>query len=296
MSRPVVHAAGGVLWRGDTSAPEVAVIHRPAYDDWSLPKGKAKTGEHLLLTALREVEEETGGRGVLGPHLMTTRYRVVSHRRLADKVVSYWAIRWLDGDFEVNREVDEIRWMPVGEARRQVTKRSDAAVLQSFERAPRDTRPLVLMRHGATSSQTGKARRKRQALSRTGRDQAAALVPLLHTLGAERLLSADLPACTDTLRPFGRAAGVEVQVDPRLTKAAFSEHEVAVADDLRRAVAEQTMVVCSSRRVIAELVDSLSRGSTTRPPHDTSLRKGGWWLLHLDNGDVRSYERHEPAA
>ena len=64
MSRPVVRAAGGVLWRGHPAEPEVAVIHRPAYDDWSLPKGKAKRGEHLLLTALREVEEETGGRAI----------------------------------------------------------------------------------------------------------------------------------------------------------------------------------------------------------------------------------------
>ena len=60
MSRPVVLAAGGVLWRGDADDPEVAVVHRPQYDDWSLPKGKAKPGEHLLVTALREMAEETG--------------------------------------------------------------------------------------------------------------------------------------------------------------------------------------------------------------------------------------------
>jgi 8-oxo-dGTP pyrophosphatase MutT (NUDIX family) len=57
MTRPLVLAAGGVLWRDDPGEPEVAVVHRPAYDDWSLPKGKAKPGEHLLVTALREVAE-----------------------------------------------------------------------------------------------------------------------------------------------------------------------------------------------------------------------------------------------
>lgn len=296
MRRPIVRAAGGVLWRGDPVAPEVAVIHRPAYDDWSMPKGKAKNGEHLLLTALREVAEETGGRGVLGPHLMTTRYRVLSRGRLADKFVSYWAIRWTEGTFEPSQEVDEMDWMPVAEARRRVTKRSDMAVLRAFDRAPRGTRPLVLMRHGATTSQSSKGHRKRQALSRTGREQAAALVPLLHTLGAERLLSADLPACTGTLGPFGRAAGVEVQVDPRLDRDSFPDHEKALADDLRREGAERTLVVCSSRRVIAELVDTLSRGSRVQPPHEPSVRKGGWWLLHLQDGSVSSYERHDPAA
>ena len=296
MSRPVVRAAGGVLWRGDPAAPEVAVIHRPEYDDWSLPKGKAKRGEHLLQTALREVEEETGGRGVLGPHLMTTRYRVVSRGRLADKVVTYWSVAWSEGSFEPSLEVDEMRWMPVAEARRTVTKRSDAAVLRAFERAPRGTRPLVLLRHGATTSQSGKRHRKRQALSRTGREQASALVPLLHTLGAERLLSADVPACTDTLRPFGRAVGVQIQVDSRLDRDSFPEHEQDLAADLRRGGTDETLVVCSSRQVIAELVASLGHGSTVRPPHDRSVRKGGWWLLHLRDGSVSSYERHDPAA
>ena len=59
MRSPTVLAAGGVLWRGDPARPELALVHRPKYDDWSLPKGKAKTGEHLLVTALREVTEET---------------------------------------------------------------------------------------------------------------------------------------------------------------------------------------------------------------------------------------------
>ena len=71
MSRPLVLAAGGVVWRGDAEDPELAVVHRPAYDDWSLPKGKAKPGEHLLVTALREVAEETGQQAVIGPLLTT---------------------------------------------------------------------------------------------------------------------------------------------------------------------------------------------------------------------------------
>jgi 8-oxo-dGTP diphosphatase len=88
-----VLAAGGVLWRGDPEDPELAVVHRPAYDDWSLPKGKAKPGEHLLVTALREVAEETGQRAVIGPLLTTVRYRVTAGGRPADKVVTYWSMR-----------------------------------------------------------------------------------------------------------------------------------------------------------------------------------------------------------
>ena len=72
MSRPTVLAAGGVLWRKDSADPEVAVIHRPRYDDWSLPKGKAKPGEHLLVTALREMSEETGHSPRIGARLPVT--------------------------------------------------------------------------------------------------------------------------------------------------------------------------------------------------------------------------------
>jgi len=76
MSRRTVVAAGGVLWRQDAVNPEVALVHRPKYDDWSLPKGKVKLGEHLLVTALREVTEETGHRPRLGPYLATVRYPI----------------------------------------------------------------------------------------------------------------------------------------------------------------------------------------------------------------------------
>ena len=106
MSRAVVVAGGGVLWRGEVDRPEVAVVHRPQYDDWSLPKGKAKATEHLIVTAVREVEEETGSLVELGPALLTTRYRVRVRGRMADKVVTYWAMRHPGGDFVESDEVD----------------------------------------------------------------------------------------------------------------------------------------------------------------------------------------------
>jgi 8-oxo-dGTP pyrophosphatase MutT (NUDIX family) len=69
-----IRAAGAVLWRRSSRGIEVALIHRPRYDDWSFPKGKTKAGEHLPETAVREVTEETGIRPVLGRPLPTSRY------------------------------------------------------------------------------------------------------------------------------------------------------------------------------------------------------------------------------
>ena len=166
----------------------MALVHRPAYDDWSLPKGKAKPGEHLLVTALREVAEETGQRAVIGPLLTTVRYRVTAGGRPADKVVTYWSMRRAGGTFATNKEVDELRWLGLAAARRQLTSASDRAVLDAFVRSARDTRPLVLVRNAASD------------------DQADALVPVLQGLGVTALVSADLASCLETFAPTAQAA------------------------------------------------------------------------------------------
>ena len=109
-----VEAAGGVLWRrsGDGSV-EIAVVHRPRYDDWSLPKGKLDEGETFEEAALREVEEETGMRCRLGRELGETHYE---DRKGRPKIVRYWAMSDCDGEFQPNDEVDELRWVPIGDA------------------------------------------------------------------------------------------------------------------------------------------------------------------------------------
>jgi 8-oxo-dGTP pyrophosphatase MutT (NUDIX family) len=299
MKRATVLAAGAVLWRNDVQRPEVALVHRPRYDDWSIPKGKAKSGEHLLVTALREIEEETGHVGRVGPRLTTVRYRVTTGGHPATKVVTYWSMRSTGGSFEPNREVDEIDWLPVGEARRRVTSPSDRVVLDAFSRAVRDTEPLLLVRPGPTLSpprrRNGKPGARR--LNRSGRDQATALVPVLESLGVTDLRSADLPACLDMLEPFASATGLTVRRDPDLTRDAFVGNEQQVADRLLHdAVASEALVVCGQQRVISGLLTSLGRRSGIRPPHETSLKKGGWWLLHHHDGEISAYERHEPAA
>ena len=295
MTRALVVAGGGVLWRGDAVRPEVAVVHRPRYDDWSLPKGKAKATEHLIVTAAREVEEETGSVAELGPCLLTTRYRVRVRGKIADKVVTYWSMRHAGGEFVESDEVDELEWLPVRAARRRLTKRTDATVLDAFVRAPKDTRPLVLLRSGPTrSTAVRRDGRPARTLSRRGREQAEDLVPVLDRLGVESLRSADSAACTSTLRPYARAARVPISVDARLGRAGYPGHQREVLDELVEEATRVTTALCCPRPVVADLVGSLGRLGRSRPPHDTGLRKGGWWLLHLQDGRVVAHERHEP--
>jgi 8-oxo-dGTP diphosphatase len=128
----LVRAAGGVVWRsGEDSDWEVLVIHRPLYDDWSLPKGKLEPGETDEVCAVREIEEETGLRCQLGPELMTVSY---VDRKGRSKEVRYWAATVTVGSFEPNQEVDEIRWLPVAHATELLTYERDSDVLEVFVR------------------------------------------------------------------------------------------------------------------------------------------------------------------
>jgi 8-oxo-dGTP diphosphatase len=277
--------------------PEVALVHRPKYDDWSLPKGKAKAGEHLLVTALREVTEETGFHPRIGPNLMTVRYRVTSGGRSSNKVVTYWSMRCVGGSFRASNEVDQMQWLPLDEARRRLTSAPDRAVLDTFRYTRRDTEPLLLVRHGATVAPARRPKRRPEGLrlNRSGRDQAASLVPVLEELGITDLLSADLAACVDMLTPFAAATGLTVQREAQLTHAGFAGNEKDVADRVRRdASSSQALVVCGGQRVIRGLLSALGQGSDARAPHETTVVKGGWWLLHHCHGAINAYERHEP--
>jgi 8-oxo-dGTP pyrophosphatase MutT (NUDIX family) len=126
-----VRAGGAVIWRhGPNGQPEALLIHRPRYDDWSLPKGKAKSGESDEEAALREVEEEVGVRGELGAELASTSYRDSKGR---EKTVRYWAIELPEGTDPIAGDgVDEWRWAPLDEAVDELTWDRDREVLESL--------------------------------------------------------------------------------------------------------------------------------------------------------------------
>ena len=128
----VVRAAGGAVWRWGPSHIEVVLIHRPRYDDWTLPKGKVNPGEDEADAALREVAEETGLRCELGAELATTRYH---DRRGRPKVVRYWAMEVYgpaEEPFRPNDEVDKLAWLDIEKAVDRLSYAHDREVLEAL--------------------------------------------------------------------------------------------------------------------------------------------------------------------
>lgn len=122
-----VLAAGGVVWREQDDGPEVALVHRPKHQDWSLPKGKLDRGESQAEAALREVEEETGVSCRLGRALGAVRYR---DRHGRPKEVRYWVMEPLGGAFRPSDEVDELRWLAPEKALGALTYDLDREVVR----------------------------------------------------------------------------------------------------------------------------------------------------------------------
>ena len=128
-----MQAAGGVIWRRSPAGElEILLVHRPRYDDWTVPKGKLEPNEGHAEAALREVKEETGLRCTLGPELGSISYR---DRKGRPKQVRYWAMTPAGGTFTPTEEVDEVRWVGVDAAPSLLSYERDRPVLAALERA-----------------------------------------------------------------------------------------------------------------------------------------------------------------
>lgn len=233
--RPPVLAAGALVWRLKNDKLQVLVVHRPRYDDWSFPKGKAEPGESMVLTAIREVAEETGRQIVLGRYLGKARRRLVSGRK---KRTLYWAAQVLPehGPGEglraavkpaSKREIDKVRWWKVEKAARKLTHADDkrllARLVDWYESGQLQVRSLVLVRHAKAVSRATWGYGINSELTRPlvmGRGQAQArdVAALLSAYGVGELVSSPWKRCVDTLAPYAHGCGLDLRSDEVFTE------------------------------------------------------------------------------
>jgi 8-oxo-(d)GTP phosphatase len=292
-SGDVVLAAGAVLWREEGGRLEVAVVHRPRYDDWSLPKGKLDPGEHLLEAAVREVAEETGCTAVLGRPLGATSYQALGR----PKRVTYWAAQATGGTFSPHEEIDGLEWLPVEAARDRVHRESDRAVLAEFRRGPHRTFPVVILRHAkAMPRKAWNGPDPERPLRPEGLQQAQRLPGLLAVWRLERVLSSPEQRCVQTVEPF-LAAGAAELLDA-LSEHGHEEDPEGAVKVLESLVQDGTpALVCTHRPVLPPLVERSRRLADVRIDLDLDgfpLRPAEMLVLHAADGRVVAAERHRP--
>ena len=258
---PDVIAAGAVVVRKGA----VLLVHRPKYDDWSFPKGKRDPGEDDVVTAVREVAEETGVEVRLGMPLPSTAYVQLDGRT---KLVHYWRASVV-GDHDVttyvaNDEIDDVAWVPIDEAAGLLSYLRDREVLAALETS-RKTTPLALLRHAkALSRKKWDGTDPERPLTDEGQAQAKILTTLLAAYGMTRVVTSSSTRCVQTVQPY-----VDEHVLTASQTVALSEEHVdedaakALIDDLL-ADTQRPSCACTGR-----CCRCCSRASASTSPRST---------------------------
>lgn len=263
-------AAGVVVWR---PGRKVLLVHRPRYDDWSLPKGKLDPGEAPQAAAVREVLEETGVRVRLGPALEDQHYPVAAGR----KTVHYW-VGWAVGDddvsaYEPNAEIDGVAWVPDDEAAARLSHARDRATLVEAGRLRGRTRALVVLRHAeALPRRDWEGEDRDRPLGRLGRDQAQRLAPVLDGWDVTRVVTSSSTRCVQTVEAYAKTRGHRLEVTEVLSEEDATGH--AVADLVADLLADRAnAVVCTHRPVLPAVLDAAGVAQE-------SLQPGGALVVH----------------
>jgi 8-oxo-dGTP pyrophosphatase MutT (NUDIX family)/phosphohistidine phosphatase SixA len=302
-----IQAAGAVLWRARAGGIETVLVHRPRYDDWSFPKGKTMPGEHVLLTAVREVEEETSVRPALGRRLATQRYPVEGQ----PKRVEYWAARPMSAErFTPGDEVDALAWLPLPAARERLSYRRDVAVLDSFTAGPADSAPVILLRHASAVAKkawrkAGHAGDRARPLSDQGRVQAKVLADLLGTFAPARVISSAALRSVDTVVPYAERIGVRVEPEPAFTVDSTApdrgETDWTPTRDAQRRItglaqSRRPVIICAHRQNLPWLLAEACAAVAAPVPDGPPLQRGAFWVLQMAGGHLGSAEQHHVEA
>lgn len=283
-------AAGMVLLRTIDDVTQVAVVHRPLYDDWTLPKGKPEADEPLPMTAHREVLEETGYRAMLGAPVGYSTHEVAGR----PKRTSWWIGYLVDGvQAPLEAEVDRVDWLSVSHARKRLTYDDDIEIMTEAVRMP-STLPFVVVRHTKAMSRknwTGPDADRR--LTERGRRQAKRLADLLEAYGVSQLASSSSTRCMDTLEPYAKRMGLPIEALDALSEEGAEAKPKAVkpamnALRIKALESNQRLAICGHRPVLPSMADALN---VDYEP----MRPGDVLIAHLDRkGKSRGVERIPP--
>jgi 8-oxo-dGTP diphosphatase len=282
----VIQAAGAVLWRRlSDDLLQVALIHRPRYDDWSFPKGKAEIGESEISCAFREVLEETGFETVFGPELCKVEYLVGD----TTKTVRYWsaqAIGEAKGVMDI-QEVDQLIWVTVADAYEKVSREGDKEVLKNFEKFGTDTIPLVLLRHGkAIAREEWEGDDGDRPLAQLGQIQSMRMLARYLPFAITEIHTSDAVRCYETVAPMARSLSLDMIYWTELSEYAFEKDKKAAINVVNDIIeSEAHALVCGHNPVIPGIVAKFM-GKKNFKELDHGLMPGEAFILHHRDGEV----------
>ncbi|MBK8461964.1 MAG: NUDIX hydrolase [Nigerium sp.] len=290
-TRKITVAAGTVaLHERDGKKPQVLLVHRPSYDDWTLPKGHLDPDEYEAVAAARETWEESGSRVVLGRPAGVISYPVGG----GTKVVHYWTARALQiRARKPDREVDKVAWLTPSHALTRMTYDDEKGVLRTAL-ALEKTTPFLIVRHAkAMDRKNWSGRDQARPITARGRKQASRLVPLLEAFGVRSLASSSSTRCVQTLVPYAQRAGLTVDPWAILSEEIGEENPKGVAKLMRRLAREAAAsgvptAVCGHRPVLPVMLAEL--GIAPR-----LMQTAATIIAHLSpSGEVVATEFHRP--
>lgn len=318
MTTPIP-AAGTVPWRRRRGQLEVALVHRPKYDDWSWAKGKLDPGEDWPVAAVRETHEETSLAVGLGRPLPGAEYTVLDGTgQPATKEVRYWAAEATSPAGPLRNEIDEVRWLDVIAASDRLDYARDRDQLRALVRADKagtlTTWPLALVRHAhAVGRGSWVGDDQLRPLDATGRHRAESIAALLAAYGVRRLVSSPSVRCADTLRPFAAQLGASLRTKDGLSEEGYAAEPARAGHHLERLVERGTpAALCSHGPVLPDLLMALLAlvdpdepeadlaAASLRAAARDKMAKGEVLVAHLvgTGGDARvvAVERHLPPS
>ncbi|MGB5951569.1 MAG: NUDIX domain-containing protein [Ornithinimicrobium sp.] len=260
----VVRAAGTLPWRRKKGKLQVALVHRPRYDDWSWPKGKLDRGEDWAAAAARETVEETGLVVRLGARLPSQTYSLGNQSgRPLSKRVEYWAASPIGGSGALEHEIDEVVWMTPEKAARRLTYPRDTHQLKALvalaHEARLDTWSLLVVRHGKSMPRKAWSRPDMiRPLTTVGKRRATKMVPILRAYAPERILTSPSTRCHDTMAPFAQESVVPLSTKRGLSEEGFEAKPYKVAKHLTNVfLAGRSVAICTHGPVLNEVIRQL---------------------------------------
>ena len=282
----MIAAAGVVLWRRlSEDLLQVALIHRPRYDDWSFPKGKVEAGESEISTAFRETLEETGYNCIFGPELCTVEYLVGDIK----KRVRYWSAQAIGEPaplMDVN-EVDQLIWLTVADVFEKLTREGDRAVLKNFEEFGADTIPIVLLRHGqAIAREEWLGDDGDRPLAQLGQIQAVRMLSKYLPFAISEIHTSDAVRCYETVSPMARSLSLNLIYGSGLSEYAFAKNKKAALNVVNDIIeSEVRALVCGHNPVLPGIVKKFI-GKKSFKELEHGLLPGEAWILHHREGEI----------